>query len=123
MIPIFRSSDTENIKRILRSGEAQLKKAEAAARRILNDVRREGDRALKRWTLQLDKIDLAREGFTVKRREIDRAYRQVPGGFVKAVQTSARNIRRSAREQLPRPWQMSNGRGIGVTQMVRPLDL
>lgn len=122
MIPIFRSSDTENVKRILRSGETQLKKAEAAARRILNDVRREGDRALKRWTLQLDKIDLAREGFTVKRREIDRAYRQVPGGFVKAVQTSARNIRKSAREQLPRPWQISNGRGIGVSQMVRPLD-
>lgn len=122
MIPIFRSSDTENIKRILRSGEAQLKKAEAAARRILNDVRREGDRALKRWTLQLDKIDLAREGFTVKRREIEKAYRQVPEGFVEAVQTSARNIRKSAREQLPRPWQISNGPGMEVRQIVRPLD-
>ena len=34
MIPIFRSSDTENLKRILHSGETQLKKAEAAARRF-----------------------------------------------------------------------------------------
>jgi len=122
MIPIFRSSDTENVKRILRSGETQLKKAEAAARRILNDVRREGDRALERWTLQLDKIDLAREGFTVPRREIDKAYRQVPEGFVEAIQTSARNIRKSAGEQLPRAWQVSNGRGIEVSQVVRPVD-
>ena len=121
MIPIFRSTDTKNVSRVLRSGETQLKKAEAAARRILNDVRRDGDRALQRWTLQLDKIDLAREGFTVKRREIVKAYRQVPEGFVDAVQTSARNIRRAAQEQLPRAWQITNGPGIEVSQIVRPL--
>ena len=122
MIPIFRSTDTKSVKRILRSGETQLKKAESAARRILNDVRRDGDQALRRWTLQLDKIDLAREGFTVKRREIVRAYRQVPEGFVEAVQVAARNIRKAAREQLPRAWQISNGAGIEVSQIVRPLD-
>jgi histidinol dehydrogenase len=122
MIPIFRTTDTRNVKRVLRSGETQLKKAEAAARRILNDVWREGDGALKRWTLQLDKMDLAREGFTVKRREIVKAYREVPEGFVDAIQTSARNIRKAAREQLPRAWQITNGAGIEVSQMVRPLS-
>lgn len=122
MIPIFRSTDTKNVKRILRSGETQLKKAESAARRILNDVRRDGDRALKRWTLQLDRINLAREGFIVKRREIVKAYRQVPEGFADAVQTSARNIRRAAREQMPSAWQISNGSGIEVSQIIRPLD-
>ncbi|TAM84020.1 MAG: histidinol dehydrogenase [Acidobacteria bacterium] len=121
MIPIFRSTDVKSVKQILRSGETQLKKAEAAARRILSDVRREGDRALKRWTLQLDKVDLAREGFAVKRREVVKAYRQVPEGFADAVQTSARNIRKAAREQLPRSWQISNGPGIKVSQIVRPL--
>jgi histidinol dehydrogenase len=122
MIPIFRSSDKKNVKRMLRSGETQLKKAESAVRRILSDVRRDGDRALQRWTLQLDRIDLAREGFTVKRREIVKAYRQVPEGFVDAVETSARNIRKAAREQLPRSWRINNGPGIEVSQMVRPLD-
>lgn len=122
MIPIFRSTDTKNLQRVLRSGETQLKKAEAAARRILNDVRREGDSALQRWTLQLDRMNLAREGFTVKRREIVKAYRQVPEGFVEAVQTSAKNIRKAAREQLPRAWQITNGAGIEVSQIVRPLS-
>lgn len=122
MIPIFRSTDTKNVKRVLRSGETQLKKAEATVRRILNDVRREGDPALQRWTLHLDKIDLARKGFTVSRREIAKAYHQVPEGFVDAVQTSARNIRKAAREQLPRAWQIANGAGIDVSQIVRPLS-
>src|SRR5574337_1330786 len=115
MIPIFRSTDIKSIKRILRSGETQLKKAETAARRILNDVRRDGDRALRRWTLQLDKVDLAREGFAVRRREIATAYRQVPEGFADAVETSARNIRKAAREQLPRAWQINNGSGIEIS--------
>ena len=68
MIPIFRSTDRKSVKRLLRSGEAQLKKAETTARRILNDVRRNGDRALEHWTLELDKIDLGLGGLVVKRR-------------------------------------------------------
>lgn len=122
MIPIIRSTDSKNIKRILRSGETQLKKAESVARRIINDVRRNGDRALQDWTLKLDGLDLARAGTTVKRREIVKAYRQVPDGFTDAVQAAARNIRKAAREQLPRAWQISNGSGLEVSQIVRPLE-
>jgi histidinol dehydrogenase len=122
MIPIFRSTDSKNLKRVLRSGETQLKRAEAAARRILNDVRCEGDNALRRWTLELDKTDLASAGFTVRRREIVNSYKHVPEGFVDALQAAARNIRKAAREQLPRSWRITNGAGIEVGQIVRPLD-
>ncbi len=122
MIPIFRSTDTQSVKRLLRSGETQLKKAEAVARRILNDVRRDGDGALQRWTLELDGIDLGASGIAVQHKEVVKAYRLVPEGFADAVQTAARNIRKAAREQLPRAWQIANGAGIEVSQMVRPLD-
>ncbi len=122
MIPIFRSTDTRSVKQLLRSGETQLKKAESAARRILNDVRRDGDRALQRWTLELDGIDLSLGGLTVKRREVVKSYRLVPEGFTDAVQAAARNIRKAAREQLPRAWQITNGSGIEVGQVIRPLD-
>jgi len=122
MIPIFRSTDSKSVKRLLRSGETQLKKAESAARRILNDVRRNGDQALQRWTLELDGMDLAQGGLTVKRQEVVRAYRLVPQGFADAVQSAARNIRKAAREQLPRAWQITNGPGIEVGQIVRALD-
>jgi histidinol dehydrogenase len=122
MIPIFRSTDTKSLKKLLRSGESQLKKAESTAGRILNDVRRNGDRVLERWTLELDKIDLALGGLVVKRREIIKSYRLVPDGFADAVQAAARNIRRAAREQLPRSWRITNGSGIEVSQIVRPLD-
>ncbi len=52
-----------------------------------------------------------------------KAYRQVPEGFLAAVQTSARNIRRAAQEQLPRALaDHATAPGIEVSQIVRPLD-
>jgi len=122
MIPIFRSTDSEAVKRLLRSRGTELKKAESTARRILEDVRRHGDRALANWTLKLDGIDLGRAGITVKRAEIVKAYRQIPPGFTKAVKLAARNIRRTAKQQLPKSWQITNRAGIKISQIVRPLD-
>ncbi len=122
MIPIFRSGDSEAVKRLVRSRGIELKKAESTVRRILDDVRRHGDRALEDWTLRLDGVDLSRAGITVKRAEVVKAYRQVPSGFTKAVKFAARNIRRTAKQQLPEAWQITNSSGIKISQIVRPLD-
>jgi histidinol dehydrogenase len=122
MIPIFRSTDNDAVKRLIRSRGVELKKAESTVRRILEDVRRHGDRALANWTLKLDGIDLGREGITVKRSEVVKAYRQVPLGFAKAIKLAARNIRRTAKQQLPKSWQFTNGSGVKISQIVRPLD-
>jgi histidinol dehydrogenase len=122
MIPIFRSTDSLAMERLIRSRGAELQQAESTARRILEDVRRHGDRALRIWTRKLDQIDLGRVGFTVKRAEVVKAYRQVPAGFEAAVKLAARNILRAAQRQLPESWRISNGSGLIVGQIVRPLD-
>lgn len=121
MIPILRSTDSRALSRLFGSRKAQLKKAESTARQILGDVRRHGDRALKRWTRDLDGVDLGREGFTVRRREITKAYRRIPPGFVAAVKAAEANIRKTARRQLPRAWEFTNGSGIRIGQIIRPL--
>src|SRR5512146_848670 len=122
MIPILRSTDDEGLKRLVRSRGVELEEAESTVRRILKDVRRHGDRALANWTLRLDGIDLARMGIMVDRPEVVKAYRQVPLGFDKALKVAARNIRRTAKRQLPKPWQFTNDPGIKISQIVRPLD-
>ncbi len=122
MIPILRGTDSEAVKRLIRTRGAELKKAESTASRILDDVRRHGDRALKSWTLRLDGIDLGRAGMTVKRPEVLKAYRQIPPGFKRAVKLAARNIRQTAKQQLPKAWQITNRSGIKISQIVRPLD-
>lgn len=122
MLRIIKSSDKAAIARLERARRASLAEAERVARRILEDVRHQGDRALIRYARQLDGQDLRRVGFTVSREEIRRAYGNVPRGFVAALRVAARNIRAAARRQLPRAWQATQGAGVEVGQVIRPLD-
>jgi histidinol dehydrogenase len=122
MLRITRSTDKVALARLERARQTSLVEAERVARRILDDVRRHGDHALVRYSRRLDHIDLRREGFTVSQDEVRRAYHEVPRGFVGALRVAARNIRATARRQLPRAWQAANGAGVKVGQIIRPLE-
>src|SRR5215472_9278214 len=122
MVRIIRSYDNRAVKKVLRARQSGLRNAEITARRILEDVRRNGDRALIRYARQFDGLDLRKTGFTVSSEEIDEAYSRVPSGFVAALNLAARNIRAVARLQLPRPWQIAPSTGIKLRQIVRALE-
>lgn len=122
MLRIIPSSNKAEMARLLRGGEARLAEAERVARRILADVRRDGDRALLRYAEEFDGLDLNSAGFEVSREEIRAAYKQVPRGFVAALRVAARNIRAVARRQLPRAWSAATAKGVKVSQIVRPLQ-
>ena len=121
MLQIIRSSDQKALERVLHAGTARLAAAEVVASRILGDVRRQGDRAVIRYTRKFDHLDLGRAGFTVTAEEIRDAHRAVPPGFVQALRQAARNIRLAARRQLPKAWRTTTTAGVRVSQIVRPL--
>ncbi len=122
MLPVINSTDKATLRRLLERRNVRVEEAEATAGRILEDVRQHGDRALIRYTWKFDGVDLRQVGFTVSREEVRRAYREVPYGVVEALRVAARNIRAVARRQLPRPWLETNGAGVRVGQLVRPLE-
>lgn len=122
MLKIIQSKDRVGMTRLMRARDVRLEDAEPAARRIVEDVRRTGDRALTRYAKQFDETDLLKEGFTVSRREIHQAYRNVPADFIQAVRLAERNIRAVARCQMPRPWRVETQSGVVVRQIVRPLE-
>ncbi|MCJ7501760.1 MAG: histidinol dehydrogenase [Acidobacteriia bacterium] len=122
MLRIIRSTDKAPLGRLDRARQASLAEAERMARRILDDVRRGGDRALIRYSRRLDHLDLRKEGFTVSQEEVSRAYDEVPPGFVRALRVAAKNIRAVARRQMPREWQAASEAGVKVGQIIRPLE-
>jgi histidinol dehydrogenase len=122
MLRIIRSTDKVALARLERARQTSLVAAERVARRILDDVRRHGDQALIRYSRRLDHLNLRREGFTVSQDEVRRAYHEVPRGFVAALRVAARNIRATARLQLPCAWQAASGAGVKVGQIIRPLE-
>jgi histidinol dehydrogenase len=92
------------------------------AARIVADVRRRGDSALFAWTKKLDGIQLADEGVWIPRREINEAAARVGKDFLRAVEHVAKNVRRVAEKQLPRPWTIDVEPGVSIGQVVRPIE-
>lgn len=96
--------------------------AQRVAQQIIEDVRRRGDSALFAWTKKLDGTALSRESVFIPDRQIRSAARCVSAQFLRAVRQAARNIRRLAETQLPRPWSVSTEPGVKIRQLVSPID-
>jgi len=109
-------------KKLLRARQEHDAEAEGIASKIVGDVRRRGDAALSAWVKKLDGIDLHRESLWISEGEIRAARKQVSRDFLRALEHAARNVRRVAEKQLPKPWTMEVEPGVKVGQVVRPID-
>jgi len=109
-------------KKLLYARQEHDAEAERIASKIVGDIRRGGDAALSAWVKKLDDIDLHRESLWIAEDEIRAARKQVSRDFLRAVERAARNVRRVAEKQLPKPWTMEVEHGVKIGQLVRPID-
>ncbi len=89
--------------------------------RIVNDVRKNGDRALRKYAQKFDGLDRS-QSFAVTSDEMVHARDGVSPGFRRALESAAKNIRRFAEWQKSEPFTRTIQPGISVGQVVRPLD-
>ena len=87
--------------------------------RIIRDVRRDGDRAVRHYTGLLDGTDI--DSFRVDPEEIKTAVEELPEILRAGLQTSADRIRRFHERQPMGSWVHWDDDG-GVGQIVRPLE-
>ena len=109
-------------KNLLRVRHERDREAEAIAAKIIIDVRKRGDAALFAFAKRFDRVDLRSEGIWITAREVHSARAKVPPNFLRAVKQAARNIRRVAEKQLPRPWSLQVEPGVKISQRVSPID-
>jgi histidinol dehydrogenase len=110
----------ELIAELARRGSADTARVEPAVRKIVEDVGRGGDRALRRYTEKYDGVR-KRESLRVSAGEMKCAWEATDASFQQAVKAAAKNIRRFAEMQMPRSWSRDED-GVRVGQIVRPLD-
>ena len=92
---------------------------EPRVRRIVNDVRRGRDRALRRYAEKWDGLS-PRQSLRVARQEMAAAWKSLPPQLRTALGEAAKNIRRFCEWQKPRSWSRPyNGSSLG--QIVQPL--
>jgi len=103
-----------------RRGGAALDSVLSAVRRIVSDVRKRGDRALRRYAAQFDGLKDAAE-LRVTPAEMAAAWDKLNPALRDALSTAAEQIRAFAVNQLPASWSDESVPGLTTGQLVRPL--
>jgi histidinol dehydrogenase len=98
----------------------RLDAVEPRVRRIVDDVRRNGDRALRRYASQWDELG-ARDSIRVSQTEIAHAWKTATPHLRSALRQAAANIRQFCKWQKPKEWRRTQA-GISLGVLVRPLD-
>jgi histidinol dehydrogenase len=96
-------------------------KVEQSVRNILDSVRRDGDKAVQRFTWQFDQIRIRPHQLQVSPKEIQEAYSALPKADTTALKYAARRIRTFHRRQRRSTWTYRKD-GIQLGQMITPLD-
>ncbi len=107
------------VKRLAARG-AEVTRLEPKVRRIIQDVRRRGDQALRRYAERWDAL-AQKQDLLVREEEMAAAWGSVSSQFRKSLRTAAQNIRRFCVRQKPADW-MRTRAGISLGQVVRPLE-
>ena len=89
---------------------------------ILSRVRREGDAALADLTLRFDGHDLARDGWSIGRDEMQHAYNNLPDGLRAALELAAQRITTYHAEQAPADSDMTDAAGVRMGARWRGVD-
>jgi histidinol dehydrogenase len=102
-------------------GANELAEVEPVVRRIVKNVRRNGDGVLRRYAARWDGLS-KNEPFRVSEAELQEAWRKSSAELRAAIKQAAGNIRRYCEWQKPKEWRREIQPGVCVGQMVRPLE-
>jgi histidinol dehydrogenase len=100
---------------------ATYERALPAAKRIVDAVRKGGDRAVRRYATQLDKASPQTQ-LRITEEEMREAWEATSDELKSALQTAASNIRSFAERQRPRDWDYTPTEGVKTGQRIRPLS-
>ena len=119
---IVESKDAEPVlRKLLERGTRGTASVDTAVRRIVSDVRKNGDRALLRYARKLDSLS-ASHPLRVSADEMRHAWETTAEPLRTALQQAAGSIRQFAEWQKPQSWQREWTPGVRVGQLVRALE-
>ncbi len=117
-------SGARKVERLLQSlerrGTVNLDRVERQVRRIVEDVREGGDRALLAARAHFDGVP-RKEPLRIAPGDLHRAWQETSPELHAALKLAARNITEFAKRQLPREFDMEPVPGVKTGQRIRPL--
>ncbi len=94
-----------------------------AVEEILEDVRKNGDSAIIKYTNKFDSKNVSEQNVKVSVDEIKKAYENVDKKFIEAIKTAKENIWFYHEKQKQNSWMTTKEDGIILGQQIRALDM
>jgi len=94
----------------------------ASVDRIINDVRKEGDSAVCRYTKEFDGVHIESSDLKVTKREIEEACQGIDRRIADIIKKAAANIREFHQKQKENSWFTAEKEGVILGQMYTPLQ-
>jgi histidinol dehydrogenase len=101
-------------------GSVSTARVEPSVTAIITDIRRKGDKALRRYAAKFDGLG-QKQPLLVSREEMEAAWNATAPALREAMQTAQANIRTFAEAQKPKEWAIAPAAGVKTGQLVRPL--
>ena len=117
---ILKYSEIDLVETIKRS-EQDVNNVLDTVSEILNNVKNNGDEALKSYTEKFDGVLI--DDLKVNNDEIKEAYDNLDDRLLIALKQAAANIEKFHKKQIPKDWQMEVNPGITAGQIVRPINI
>jgi histidinol dehydrogenase len=115
-------SAEKKIASIINRGLGFKKKDYQSVKRILEDVRKNGDKALIKYVNCFDSPDLSIDSIKVSREEINAATKKVGKPFVRSLNRAISQIKAFHKQQLSKSWINTDRHGVFLGQIVNPVD-
>jgi histidinol dehydrogenase len=89
--------------------------------KIIDDVRKEGDSAVIRYTKRFDKVALKKKDFKVTEAEISGAYQDIKPEMVNTLKQIINNVNKFYVNQMPRSWTLKHDSGVELGENFAPI--
>ena len=121
MIPVFDKDQQGFIKRVRKDGFLDNLEVAETVSEIMQDVRKNGDDALMRYTKKFDHVTLDAKDMLDTKEEIEAAYKQIDKDLLKVIQQAILNVIGYSLKQKEQSFLWNKSEGIKIGQKVTPL--
>ncbi|HRR36413.1 MAG TPA: histidinol dehydrogenase, partial [Clostridia bacterium] len=121
MIPIFDKDKAGFIAKVRKDGFLDNKEVYDIVYKIMQDIRKDKDKALMQYTKKFDKTDIAPEDMLVTKEEIKKAYKEIDKDLLKVIQQAVLNVATYSIKQKEKSFLWNKEEGVKIGQKVTPL--
>ena len=112
----------KKLNRIYKRNFRQRKGIEEKVKKIIEDVRKNGDDAIIKYTKEFDKVKLIPKQLKVADKEVNAAYQDIDPKFISSLKMAVENVNKFYRKQVKKSWRIKDEDGVKLQQVYRPLD-